>query len=159
MQNVDVAIVGGGMVGLALACGLQGSGLRVAVLEQNAPQPVAQDAPPALRVSAINAASEKLLTHLGVWSEIVAQRASCYHGMEVWDKDSFGHIAFDDESMGYSHLGHIVENAVIHHALWRKAQQPTKRYITIEFNRMFCHYLFNGGIIISCSSCLRLFAV
>ena len=67
MQNVDVAIVGGGMVGLALACGLQGSGLRVAVLEQNVPQPVAQDAPPELRVSAINAASEKLLTHLGVW--------------------------------------------------------------------------------------------
>lgn len=123
MQNVDVAIVGGGMVGLALACGLQGSGLRVAVLEQKAPQPVAQDAPPELRVSAINAASEKLLTHLGVWSEIVALRASCYHGMEVWDKDSFGHIAFDDESMGYSHLGHIVENAVIHHALWQKAQQ------------------------------------
>ena len=123
MQNVDVAIVGGGMVGLALACGLQGSGLRVAVLEQKAPQPVAQDAPPELRVSAINAASEKLLTHLGVWSEIVALRASCYHGMEVWDKDSFGRIAFDDESMGYSHLGHIVENAVIHYALWQKAQQ------------------------------------
>lgn len=120
MQNVDVAIVGGGMVGLTLACGLQGSGLRVAVLEQNVPQPVAQDAPPELRVSAINAASEKLLTHLGVWSEIVAQRASCYHGMEVWDKDSFGHIAFDDESMGYSHLGHIIENAVIHHALWQR---------------------------------------
>ena len=98
MQNVDVAIVGGGMVGLTLACGLQGSGLRVAVLEQNVPQPVAQDAPPELRVSAINAASEKLLTHLGVWSEIVAQRASCYHGMEVWDKDSFGHIAFWDTS-------------------------------------------------------------
>ena len=123
MQNVDVAIVGGGMVGLALACGLQGSGLRVAVLEQKQPQPVAPDAPPELRVSAINAASEKLLTHLGVWSDIVANRASCYHGMEVWDKDSFGHIAFDDESMGYSHLGHIVENAVIHHALWQKAQQ------------------------------------
>ena len=26
MQSVDVAIVGGGMVGLAVACGLQGSG-------------------------------------------------------------------------------------------------------------------------------------
>ena len=122
MQSVDVAIVGGGMVGLAVACGLQGSGLRVAVLEQHPPQPQAADAPHALRVSAINAASEKLLSHLGVWSGIVAQRASCYHGMEVWEKDSFGRIAFDDASMGLSHLGHIVENAVIHHALWQKAQ-------------------------------------
>lgn len=123
MQNVDVAIVGGGMVGLAVACGLQGSGLRVAVLEQSQPQPLAVDAPPALRVSAINAASEKLLARLDVWSAIVAQRASCYHGMEVWDKDSFGRIAFDDQSMGFSHLGHIIENAVIHQALWQKAQR------------------------------------
>ena len=123
MQNVDVAIVGGGMVGLAVACGLQGSGLRVAVLEQNPPQPLPESAPPALRVSAINAASEKLLTRLGVWSSIVANRASCYHGMEVWDKDSFGRIAFDDRSMGYSHLGHIIENDVIHQALWQRAQQ------------------------------------
>lgn len=123
MQSVDVAIVGGGMVGLAVACGLQGSGLRVAVLEQNPPQPLPENAPPALRVSAINAASEKLLTRLGVWSSIVTNRASCYHGMEVWDKDSFGRIAFDDRSMGYSHLGHIIENDVIHQALWQKAQQ------------------------------------
>ncbi|EBD8145712.1 FAD-dependent 2-octaprenylphenol hydroxylase, partial [Salmonella enterica] len=123
MQSVDVAIVGGGMVGLAVACGLQGSGLRVAVLDHVVPQPLANDAPPQLRVSAINAASEKLLTRLGVWSNIVARRASCYHGMEVWDKDSFGRITFDDASMGYSHLGHIVENSVIHYALWQKAQQ------------------------------------
>ncbi|QMI06501.1 FAD-dependent 2-octaprenylphenol hydroxylase [Citrobacter sp. RHB25-C09] len=123
MQSVDVAIVGGGMVGLAVACGLQGSGLRVAVLEQREPQPLAADAAPALRVSAINAASEKLLSRLGVWSDIVSRRASCYHGMEVWDQDSFGRIEFDDKSMGYSHLGHIVENTVIHYTLWQKAQQ------------------------------------
>lgn len=125
MQSVDVAIVGGGMVGLAVACGLQGSGLRVAVLEQRVPEPLAADAPPQLRVSAINAASEKLLTRLGVWQDILSRRASCYHGMEVWDKDSFGHISFDDQSMGYSHLGHIVENSVIHYALWNKARQSS----------------------------------
>ena len=64
-----------------------------------------------------------MLTKLDVWREIVAQRASCYHGMEVWDKDSFGRISFDDQSMGFSHLGHIIENAVVHHALWQKAQR------------------------------------
>ena len=74
MQSVDVAIVGGGMVGLAVACGLQGSGLRVAVLEQRVPEPLAADAPPQLRVSAINAASEKLLTRLGVWQDILSRR-------------------------------------------------------------------------------------
>lgn len=123
MQSVDVAIVGGGMVGLAVACGLQGSGLRVAVLEQTVPQSVSADDVPSLRVSAINAASEKLLSHLGVWESITTHRASRYHGMEVWERDSFGRIAFDDKAFGYSHLGHIVENNVIHQALWKRAEQ------------------------------------
>src|SRR5471030_362607 len=54
MQSFDVVIAGGGMVGLALACGLQGSGLRIAVLESQQPD---LDSPlpekPGLRVSAI----------------------------------------------------------------------------------------------------------
>ncbi len=81
MQSVDVAIVGGGMVGLAVACGLQGSGLRVAVLEQRVQEPLAANAPPQLRVSAINAASEKLLTRLGVWQDILSRRPAV---ITVW---------------------------------------------------------------------------
>ena len=72
MQTFDVAIAGGGMVGLAVACGLQGSGLRVAVLEK-APEPQFDPASAAsIRVSAINAASERLLQKLDVWSSILA---------------------------------------------------------------------------------------
>jgi len=122
MQTYDVIIAGGGMVGLAVACGLQGSGLRVAVLEREIPQALDNAAPPALRVSAINAASERLLQHLGVWDAILSSGASAYHGMEVWDRDSFGHIAFDDEQQGLAHLGHIIENRVIHQALWQRAE-------------------------------------
>ncbi len=123
MQAFDVVINGGGMVGLALACGLQGSGMRVAVVEQRLPEPVPPADRPALRVSAINAASQRLLEHLQVWDNIVALRANPYRGMEVWDNDSFGKIAFDGSALGYAHLGHIVENAVIHQALWRRAER------------------------------------
>lgn len=123
MQNTDVAIVGGGMVGLALACALQGSGLRITVLESKAPRIVSASDPLELRVSAINAASEKLLTHLGIWQQILALRASEYHHMEIWDKDGFGRIHFSDSQSGYPQLGYIIENALIRQALWHKAQQ------------------------------------
>lgn len=121
MQSFDVAIAGGGMVGLAVACGLQGSGLRVVVLEKAAPPRFDAAAPASIRVSAINAASERLLQKLDVWTTILSLRASCYHGMEVWDQDSFGSISFDDEQQGLTHLGHIIENPVIHSALWQRA--------------------------------------
>ncbi|MDF2786008.1 MAG: oxidoreductase [Pantoea eucrina] len=123
MQTFDVVIAGGGMVGLAVACGLQGSGLRVAVLEKAAEPQFDPAAAASIRVSAINAASERLLQKLDVWSSILALRASAYHGMEVWDQDSFGSISFDDEQQGLSHLGYIIENEVIHSALWQRASQ------------------------------------
>ncbi|MBD2785234.1 FAD-dependent 2-octaprenylphenol hydroxylase [Xenorhabdus sp. DI] len=123
MQSFDVVIAGGGMVGLALACGLQGSGLRIAIVEEHPPtQPFDANAEYALRVSAINAASERLLTHLGVWQDILAIRASAYQGMEVWDQDSFGRIQFSAAENGLTHLGHIIENSVIRQALWQRAE-------------------------------------
>ncbi|NPE65239.1 FAD-dependent 2-octaprenylphenol hydroxylase, partial [Dickeya dadantii] len=123
MQSFDVVIAGGGMVGLALACGLQGSGLSVAVLEkQTSTEPLA-NGPHALRVSAINAASEALLRKLNVWPGIAAQRLSPYNEMYVWDKDSFGNIRFCGEEFGFSRLGHIIENDVIQWALWQQASQ------------------------------------
>src|SRR5471030_725503 len=102
MQAFDVVINGGGMVGLTLACGLAGSGMRVAVVERQAPEPLTPAHRPALRVSAINAASQRLLEHVRVWDDIVALRVAPYVGMEVWDNDSFGKIAFDGGALGYA---------------------------------------------------------
>lgn len=124
MQSFDVVIAGGGMAGLALACGLEGTGLRIAVVENNPPKCTFSAAESyALRVSAINAASEKLLIYLGVWSAIKEMRASAYGGMEVWDNDSFGRITFSANEQNLPHLGHIVENNVVRDALWYKASQ------------------------------------
>jgi 2-octaprenylphenol hydroxylase len=123
MQSFDVIIAGGGMVGLALACGLQGSGLRVAVVESRPETAFVASELPGVRVSAINAASERLLSQIGVWQSILSMRASAYQAMEVWERDSFAHIAFNSTDYGFSHLGHIIENQVIRQALWQKAQQ------------------------------------
>ena len=126
MQSFDVVIAGGGMVGLATAAALQGSGLRIAVIESRIPEHTELTPEPALRVSAINAASERLLQHLGVWQDILALRASAYQGMEVWESDSFGRIAFRAQEYGHTHLGHIIENHVIQLALWNKVSRQSE---------------------------------
>ncbi|WJV54373.1 FAD-dependent 2-octaprenylphenol hydroxylase [Prodigiosinella aquatilis] len=125
MQSFDVVIAGGGMVGLALACGLQGSGLRVAVLEKQPMDEQPSGPDHALRVSAINTASEYLLRQLGVWQSITEQHVSPYNDMFVWDQDSFGHISFSGKEFGFSHLGHIIENNVIQRALWQRASHAS----------------------------------
>lgn len=126
MQSFDVVIAGGGMVGLATAAALQGSGLHIAVIESRIPEHTELTPEPALRVSAINAASERLLQHLGVWQDILALRASAYQGMEVWESDSFGRIAFRAQEYGHTHLGHIIENRVIQLALWNKVSRQSE---------------------------------
>lgn len=123
MQSFDVVVHGGGMIGLAVACGLQGSGLKVAVIEQS-PVPVyAAEGNALLRVSAINEGSRRLLEHLQVWPLIAARRISAYHAMDVWEQDSFGKITFDDNVTGMDGLGYIVENDLICWALWQHASQ------------------------------------
>lgn len=114
-QTYDVAIIGGGMVGLATAIGLGQEGLRVVVIDAGETQAVSGEA--RLRVSAINKASQRLLTHLGAWAYIDESRVGPYQKMAVWDKDSLGKIGFDAHSISEQTLGSIIENDNISHAL------------------------------------------
>ena len=116
MQEVDVVIVGGGMVGLGLAAALKQSTLRVAVVEGRLPDPVLGAAPDN-RVSALSLASQRILQGVGAWDGIAARRLQPYERMQVWEQDSFGQIAFDAASLRQGALGHIVENRAIQLAL------------------------------------------
>ncbi|SDJ34745.1 2-octaprenyl-6-methoxyphenol hydroxylase /2-octaprenyl-3-methyl-6-methoxy-1,4-benzoquinol hydroxylase [Ferrimonas sediminum] len=119
-QSVQVAIVGGGMVGMATALGLARAGISVAVIDRAKPE--AASGPYDVRVSAINRASELYLRQLGAWQRMSPQRLSAYTGMKVWDKDSIGNIEFDASDYNQPDLGHIIENRVIAHALWQQAE-------------------------------------
>jgi 2-octaprenylphenol hydroxylase len=117
-QRFDVAVVGGGMVGAALALALARQEFSVALIEARAPQrewaPDSHD----LRVSAITRASQHLLDNLGAWPLITADRSTPYQKMRVWDRAGFGEIQFDAADLAEPDLGHIVENRVIVRALW-----------------------------------------
>jgi 2-polyprenylphenol 6-hydroxylase len=124
MKSVDIAIIGGGIVGLAIAVGLKESGLRIAVLEQNEPETLTPDA--ALRVSALNLAAENFLQRLGAWNSLV--RKQPYTQMAVWERNSHYRLQFDAASVMQPHLGHIIENRAIIAALW---QQLTDSSVTV----------------------------
>ncbi|WEM42733.1 FAD-dependent 2-octaprenylphenol hydroxylase [Photobacterium sp. DA100] len=122
MQSVDVAIIGGGMVGLTLAAALADTELRVAVIEGKLPE-TALEPLPDVRVSALSRASERILRRVDAWEGIAARRMAPYSKMQVWEQDSFASIAFDAARLAQPDLGHIVENRVIQLSLLDRVKQ------------------------------------
>ncbi|WP_295543647.1 UbiH/UbiF/VisC/COQ6 family ubiquinone biosynthesis hydroxylase [uncultured Thiohalocapsa sp.] len=117
-RDFDIIILGGGMVGAALACACRGRGWRIAVLDGAAP---ARDWPAGevdLRVSALSRASQRILQRLGAWPRMVEMGVSVYREMHVWDAVGGAAIHFDSADLGEPDLGHIVENRVTRLALW-----------------------------------------
>lgn len=115
VESFEAIIVGGGMVGTALCALLAQAGMQVALVEAK-PAPLslehATSQLPAPRVSALTPVSQRLLTHLGAWPAMQKSRVTPYQGMQVWDAEGSGEIAFSADEAGVAVLGHIVENAV-----------------------------------------------
>ena len=118
IQQTGIAIVGGGMVGGALALGLAQHGFEVTVIEQAAPPAFDASQQPDVRISAISAASVDLLRGLGVWDAILAMRAHPYRRLETWEWEN-AHVVFDAAELKLPLLGYMVENTVLQHALWQ----------------------------------------
>lgn len=128
--DYDLIIVGGGMVGLALAARLAQSQLKIAIID---PKPVEMSWDKSdydLRVSAITRASQKLLDEVSAWDYIGQDEKTAYQRMYVWDGEaSRGKIEFDAKLLAEPNLGHIIENRVLRRSLF----QAIKPYRNIEF--------------------------
>jgi 2-octaprenylphenol hydroxylase len=121
--DFEVGVVGGGMVGAALACALAQRGFAVVLLESRAPELDWDTSTHDLRVSAITRASQNLLDNLGAWPAVAAEQVTPYQSMHVWDKAGIGEIHFDAADLGEPDLGHIVENRVVVRALWQRLRE------------------------------------
>jgi len=114
-HDADVIIVGGGMVGLMLACALKNTKFSVLVLERAFAEPrlsLGRD----MRVSALVAGTVKMLQGTGVWPHL-ASHAGPIRAMRVWDDQEDGGIRFEAGEIGEEALGYIVENSMLVEAL------------------------------------------
>jgi 2-octaprenylphenol hydroxylase len=126
-QTFDVAIVGAGIAGSALAAALAGRGLAIALVEA---QPLVRpQLPESLdigafdpRVSALTPRSRRLLQDLGAWQAVESYRSCPYRHMSVWDADGTGSIEFDCADVNAAALGYIVENRALVSALLERVQ-------------------------------------
>ena len=101
-DSADIAIIGGGPVGSALALALRASGRKVVLLEARAS--AAGDARPL----ALSYGSRLILERLGVWSEL-ATTATPIRRIHVSQRGGFGRVELDAAEAGFSELGYVID--------------------------------------------------
>ena len=139
VDTADVAIVGGGMVGMTLAAALGGAGLAVVIVDAEAPAAMTA-APFDGRSSAIAFGSQQVLAGVGAWAGMAAE-AQPILDIRVSDGDGRGGVSrlflhYDHRTLAGTApetappFGHIVENRVIRRALLQRlAELPSVRHI------------------------------
>ncbi len=122
--KTDVVVVGGGIVGAAIACGLSLGGIQTVLVEGRVPQREwADDSLADLRVSALTQASKNILENLSCWRGVEKRGVTPYREMKIWDCAANGELHFDGADVGGDILGHIVENRVTVASLWDALEQ------------------------------------
>jgi 2-octaprenyl-6-methoxyphenol hydroxylase len=118
--RVDVAIIGGGMVGASLAVALAGTGISTMLVEGTAPgsktQPSFDD-----RTTALGNASRRIFHGIGVWDRL-APEAAAIRTIHVSDAGHFGFARLNAAEQGIDAFGYVVPNRVIGAALWERLQ-------------------------------------
>lgn len=117
-SKYDIIIVGGGMVGMTLACALaKTSSLSIAILEARESDYAFDGNTNYHRVSAVALSSKRIFQGIDVWQTMQAARVSPFNAMHVWDNANQAEISFHAKEIAEPVLGYIVENAVMLHAL------------------------------------------
>jgi 2-octaprenyl-6-methoxyphenol hydroxylase len=116
-EHYDVAIIGGGPVGIALALALRDNDLKVALLE--ARESAINTTDP--RALALSYGSRLLLQRLGAWQAL--QNVSGIKVIEVTQKDSSGHTTLRADDLNVPDMGYVLPYTALHAALQHSLHQ------------------------------------
>jgi 2-octaprenyl-6-methoxyphenol hydroxylase len=121
MARVQLAIIGGGLVGASLALALQAGakarGWQIVLIEPFAPGSAYQPSYDA-RSTALSYGTRQIYQRLGIWSSI-AERAEPIAQIHVSDRGRFAAARLSAAAEGVPALGYVVENAWLGHCLWQ----------------------------------------
>ena len=120
MSRVQIAIIGGGLVGASLALALQAGARerqwKIVLIEPYAPGDSYQPSYDA-RASALSYGSQQIYQRLGLWPSI-APRAEAINNIHISDRGRFAAARISAAEEGVPALGYVVENAWLGHCLW-----------------------------------------
>lgn len=109
--SFDCIIVGGGMVGAALALALCKQNKSVALIERQLPEHKWLEQAP-LRVSAINRFSEDYLSDLGLWQHLGESSKCVFKQLATWEH-GVKPLVFDADEIETTHLGYLIRNEAL----------------------------------------------
>src|SRR3990167_7916432 len=114
-MQVDLIIIGGGLVGAGLAAALRDTALRIALVDARIPE--AKDP----RLLALHHGSCLFLKNLGLWDQLV-QDAAPIHQVHISYQGRFGAVRLDRNIVNLPALGHVIPAYLIEAALQRELQ-------------------------------------
>lgn len=120
MSRVQIAIIGGGLVGASLALALQAGARerqwKIVLIEPYAPGDSYQPSYDA-RASALSFGSQQIYQSLGLW-DALAPRAEAIQDIHISDRGRFAAARINAKEEGVPALGYVVENSWLGHCLW-----------------------------------------
>ena len=126
VSHYDLIIIGGGIPGLTLACGLRGAGLRIAVVEAQAAAQVSHHP----RAYALSPLSAKIFNAIGIWEQI-APAITHFPQVVLSDADYPHRVIFTPADIGESAVYYCAEHRVLQTVLQRHA--ATDAHITCYY--------------------------
>jgi 2-octaprenyl-6-methoxyphenol hydroxylase len=118
LEQFDIAVIGGGMVGASLALAAAAAGRSIVLIESLAPESGAHQSFDE-RTTALGNASRRILEALGVWDSVAAQ-CGVIRAIHVSDAGRFAFAHLNAREQGIEAFGFVLPNRVLGAALWQQ---------------------------------------